>query len=73
MMIFPVGVEHPLDVPVQRPHDADPRMQRRPAILRCHDQRLDGGLPVRAFVLSLRQSRDVIGGIFERDDLAPAV
>jgi hypothetical protein len=25
MMVFPVRIEHPLDVTIQRPHDADPR------------------------------------------------
>jgi hypothetical protein len=31
MMVLPVGVEHALDVPVQRPHDADARKHRRAA------------------------------------------
>ena len=31
MMIFAFGIEHPLDMTVQRLHDADPRHQRRPA------------------------------------------
>jgi hypothetical protein len=39
MRVFPVGVEHALDVPVQRPHDADPRQHRRPAALRDQQQR----------------------------------
>ena len=34
MMIFPVGVEHPLDVTIQRPHGADPQMHQRPASFR---------------------------------------
>jgi hypothetical protein len=35
MMIFPVGVECPLDVPVQRPYDAYARMQPWAATWRC--------------------------------------
>jgi len=30
MGIFPFGIEHPLDVMVQRPHDADPRNRAGP-------------------------------------------
>jgi hypothetical protein len=70
--VFAVGIEHTLDVAVQRPQHTDPRMHQRPAILRSHDQRLDGGLPLRAFVFGLRQPRDVIGGILERDELVSA-
>jgi hypothetical protein len=32
MGIFAVRFENPLDVPVQRPHDADPREHRRPRV-----------------------------------------
>jgi hypothetical protein len=46
MMVFAVGVEHPLGVPVQCPHDADPgehgRTEGRRAlpIAHCRDRRL---------------------------------
>ena len=33
MRVFPVGVKHPLDVPVQRGHDADPRHHGRAVAL----------------------------------------
>jgi hypothetical protein len=29
MMVFPIRIEHTLDVPVQPPHDADAREHRR--------------------------------------------
>jgi hypothetical protein len=54
MMIFPVGVEHALDMPVQDAEHSDPRVQQRRAILRRHDQGLNGSLPVRGLVLGLR-------------------
>ena len=38
MQVFPVRVEHALDVTVQRPHDADARMHQRSATFRRHDQ-----------------------------------
>ena len=44
MRVLPVGVEHAIDVPVQRPQHPDPRVHQRPATVRHHDQRLDGGL-----------------------------
>jgi hypothetical protein len=45
-------------------------MHQRTATLSRHDQRLDGRLPVPALVLGLRQSRDVIGGFLEGDELS---
>jgi hypothetical protein len=39
MRVFAVGIEHALDVTVQRFQDSDVRMHQRPAILRRHDQR----------------------------------
>src|SRR5271169_4863506 len=72
MRVFPVGVEHPLDVAIKRSHDTNTRMHQWPAILRRHDQCLDGGLPLRALMFGLRQSGDEIGGILQRDELATA-
>jgi hypothetical protein len=36
MRIFARGIEHALDVTMERPHDPDPREHRWPA--ECHDQ-----------------------------------
>jgi hypothetical protein len=49
MMTLPVGIEHPLNMPVQRPHDADPRQHRRPAQRRDQHQGFDCGLPFRGW------------------------
>jgi hypothetical protein len=49
MMVFPVGAEHALDVPVQRPHNADPCTHHEIAAFGGTDQTADRGLPnVRA-------------------------
>jgi hypothetical protein len=70
MGIFARRIEHPLDVAVQCTHDADPGEHRRAAECRDQDQGLHRGLPFRRSVLGLRKSRDVIAGIFKRDELA---
>jgi hypothetical protein len=31
MRFFAIGIEHPLDVPIERPQHADTRVQERPA------------------------------------------
>ena len=72
MSTFARGIEHPLDVPVQRPHDADPREHRRPAVCRHQDQGLHRRLPILGFVLGLRQLRDVLAGNLKGDELATA-
>jgi hypothetical protein len=46
MRVFARRIEHSLDIPVQRPHDADPRKHRRAAECHHQDQRLHGGLPL---------------------------
>ena len=38
MRVLPVGVEHPLDVTVQRPQHSDPRMHQEVAALGGTDQ-----------------------------------
>jgi hypothetical protein len=40
MRVFAIGIEHALDVAVQRSHDTDPREHRRAAGRRRQDQRL---------------------------------
>ena len=70
MMIFAIGIEHPFDVTVQRPHDADPGQHRGAAGLCNEDQRLHGGLPFGRRVFGFRQLRDVAGGILQGDERA---
>src|SRR5262245_2153520 len=70
MMIFAFGIEHPLEMTVQRLHDPDPRYHRRTAVLRDEDQRFHRGLPFRRRVLGLRQRRDVAGGIPQSEELS---
>ncbi len=57
MMILARGVEHALNVAVQRSHDADARKHRRPARCRDQDQGFHRGLPCLGFVLGFRQLR----------------
>jgi len=33
MITFAIGIEDPFEVPIQRPHDADPGQHRRPAAI----------------------------------------
>jgi hypothetical protein len=58
-------------VPVQRPHDADPREHRRSILLDHHHQRRDGGLPLRRIVLRLGKPGDVMGCVAQRDQRSP--
>jgi hypothetical protein len=45
MMIFAIGIEHPLDVTVERSQHTDARVQQWSTIFRSHDQRLSCRLP----------------------------
>ena len=54
MRSFAIRVELTHDVPVQRPHDANPRKHRRPAIFRREDQHLDRDLPSLGVLIGLR-------------------
>jgi hypothetical protein len=65
-------VEHAIDVSILRSQHTDTRVHQRPAIFGRHNQRRNGGLPLRALVFGFRQPRDVIGGVLERDELASA-
>ena len=62
MGIFAIGIEHPLDMTVQRSHDADPRHHRRAASRHQH-QHFDRGLPFRQVGFLFRQAGDVVGGV----------
>jgi hypothetical protein len=66
---FAIGIEDPLDVAVQRIHDSDAR-QHRVTASRHEQQNLDRGLPFRQPEFLLRQLRDVVGCVLERDELA---
>jgi len=46
MGVLAVGIEHPFDVSVQRPHDADARHHRRAVKLDDQKQGFDRGLPL---------------------------
>jgi hypothetical protein len=46
MRVFPRGIEHALDVPTQRPHDADARHHCRPVLFGNQDQAFHGCLPL---------------------------
>jgi hypothetical protein len=68
---FAVG-EDALDVPVERPHDADPRQHRRPATCRDEYEGLHRGLPLWRLVLGLGKLRDVAAGVLECDQRSAA-
>jgi hypothetical protein len=72
MMIFPVRVEHALDVTVQRPHDANPGEHHWPAKLHNQQQRFHRCLPFFGVVFCLRQLGDVGAGVLQRGELATA-
>jgi hypothetical protein len=72
MSVFPIGIENPGVVAVDRPHDADPRQHCRPATRRDEHQGLHRVLPLWRTVLCFRKLGDVIAGVLERDELAPA-
>jgi len=63
-------VEHPLDMPIERPQHSDARVHQRPAIFRRHDQRFGGRLPFVEVLFALRQFHDVGGGLREGEHLA---
>jgi hypothetical protein len=54
MLVFPVGVEHALDVTVYGSHDADPGEHRRSVMFCNQQERLHCGLPFRRIVVRLR-------------------
>jgi hypothetical protein len=63
MRLFPVRIEHPLDLPVERPHDPDLGEHCRPTKLRDQEQSFHRGLPVRRVVFGLGQLGDELCGV----------
>jgi hypothetical protein len=68
MMILPIRIKHPLDVPVQRSHDVDAREHCRAARRRDQDQRLHCRLPCLGLVLGFGKLRDVGASVLQRDE-----
>ena len=50
-------------------HYANPRKHRWPVLLNNQEQRLRCGLPFLKFLFGFGQLHDVVGGIFQRDEL----
>jgi hypothetical protein len=71
-MILAVWVENSLDLSIERPHDADACEHRRAAKLHHKQQAFHCRLPFRGIMFGLRKLRDVVAGLLERDELAPA-
>jgi hypothetical protein len=72
MMLFMIGIKHPLDVAVQCPHDTDTCEHRWSSERRHQDQGFHGRLPLRGLMIGLRERCDVSAGILERDELTAA-
>jgi hypothetical protein len=72
MVIFSVGIECSFDVPVKRPHDANPGEHRWAAKFNDQEQRFHRGLPWRGVVFGLGQLGDVAPGVFEGEELPSA-
>jgi hypothetical protein len=53
--IFPIPQRHPLDIPAQRPHHADPCMHQEVAAFGGTDQATDRRLPFREVLLQDRR------------------
>jgi len=45
MSLFAIGIEHPLDMSIERPHHADQRHHRRPVLFGDQDQAFHRCLP----------------------------
>lgn len=54
MMLFPIWIEHPFDMSVQRPHDADARHHRRAAVLGDQEKHFDRSLSLLDLLFGLR-------------------
>ncbi len=62
MRVFAIGIEHPLHVPVQCPHDTDACKHGRPVVTDDQEQSFDRGLPLVELLIGLRKLRDVSAG-----------
>jgi hypothetical protein len=72
MLVFARAIEHPLNVTVQSPHDADAREHRWPSERPRPGSRLPSPPAIPRRVLGLRQLGDVGTGVLEREELATA-
>jgi hypothetical protein len=72
MLVLARRIKHPLDVPVQGPHHADPREHGWPAMFRDQQQRLHCGKPFLGIMFCLGQFGDELAGVLQRDELATA-
>jgi hypothetical protein len=70
MVVFAIGIEHALDVSIQRPHDADARHHRAAVAFGDQDQRFDRNLPFLELLFGLWQLLDISGCVLEGDELA---
>jgi hypothetical protein len=66
MRFFATGNEHPLFMPVQRAHDADPRKHRRSVLLSHQEQSPHCGMPFFGLVFCPWQLSNVVRGVAER-------
>jgi hypothetical protein len=71
MLLLGVGVERYHDVAIERLHERDARQHRMTATAAQH-QRLDCDLPVSQAGFLLRQLRNIVGRVLQREQL-PAV
>jgi hypothetical protein len=71
MVLLGVGIESKHDVTIKRLHKRDPR-QHGVAPAAAQHQRLDRDLPLRQIGFLLRQLRDAVGLVLQREQL-PAV
>jgi hypothetical protein len=69
MRVFALGIEHPLDMTVERLHDPHARHHRWPVLLNHQQQCLDSGLPFVEPLVGLRKLGDVGPRIFEGEQL----
>jgi hypothetical protein len=70
MWVFAIGIEHSLDVAIDRPHDTDAREHRRAAEIGDEQKRFHCGLPFRIRVFSLGKLGDVGRCVAQGDKLA---
>jgi hypothetical protein len=70
--VLAIGIEYARIVAVDRPHDADARQHRGSGPGCDEHQSFHGVLPFRRAMLGLGKLGDVVAGILQRDELAPA-
>jgi hypothetical protein len=70
MCVLAIRIEDPLDVTVQRLHDADARHHGGPVELDDQEQGFDRGLPLIELLLGLGKLLDIFRGALKGDELA---